>query len=107
MDFTVNANGTLVMIASSRLHSPDAVLIFLSNNKVYGDTPHRLPLAELETRWEIVEDHPYRQGNPETMSIDPTMHSLFGASKVAADVLVHEYGRYWGMSKSLIAVKVA
>jgi CDP-paratose 2-epimerase len=96
-DFTVNANGTSVMVESTRRHSPDAVFIFLSTNKVYGDTPNRLPLVEKATRWEIAEDHPYKQGIPETMSIDHTMHSLFGASKVAADVLVQEYGRYFGM----------
>jgi CDP-paratose 2-epimerase len=97
VDFTVNANGTSVMLESTRRHSPEAVFIFLSTNKVYGDTPNRLPLVELETRWEIADDHPYRPGIPETMSIDHTMHSLFGASKVAADVLVQEYGRYFGM----------
>ena len=96
-DFTVNANGTSVMLESVRRHSPDAVFIFLSTNKVYGDTPNRLPLVEKATRWEIADDHAYRQGIPETMSIDHTMHSLFGASKVAADVLVQEYGRYFGM----------
>jgi len=96
-DFTVNANGTSVMLESARLHCPEAVFIFLSTNKVYGDTPNRLPLVEKETRWEIADDHPYKPGIPETMSIDHTMHSLFGASKVAADVLVQEYGRYFGM----------
>jgi CDP-paratose 2-epimerase len=96
-DFTVNANGTSVMLESTRLHCPEAVFIFLSTNKVYGDTPNRLPLVEKETRWEISDDHPYKPGIPETMSIDHTMHSLFGASKVAADVLVQEYGRYFGM----------
>jgi CDP-paratose 2-epimerase len=96
-DFTVNANGTSVMVESTRRHSPDSVFIFVSTNKVYGDTPNRLPLVEKPTRWEISEDHPYKQGIPETMSIDHTMHSLFGASKVAADVLVQEYGRYFGM----------
>ena len=97
VDFTVNANGTSVMVESTRRHSPDAVFIFVSTNKVYGDTPNRLPLVELETRYEIAEGHPYQAGIPETMSIDHTMHSLFGASKVAADVLVQEYGRYFGM----------
>ena len=97
VDFTVNANGTSVMLESTRRHAPDAVFIFLSTNKVYGDTPNRLPLVEQETRWEIAADHPYQPGIPETMSIDHTMHSLFGASKVAADVLVQEYGRYFGM----------
>ena len=96
-DFTVNANGTSVMLESVRRYAPNAVFIFVSTNKVYGDTPNRLPLVEKATRWEIADDHPYKQGIPETMSIDHTMHSLFGASKVAADVLVQEYGRYFGM----------
>lgn len=98
MDFTVNANGTLVMLEMTRLHCPDAVFIFTSTNKVYGDNPNFLPLVELETRWEIAEDHAYfKNGIDEEMSIDHTKHSLFGASKVAADVLVQEYGRYFGM----------
>jgi CDP-paratose 2-epimerase len=97
-DFTVNANGTLTLLEAARKHAPKAVFIFTSTNKVYGDTPNRLPLVEKETRWEIAEDHPYsRHGIDETMSIDQTKHSLFGASKVAADVLVQEYGRYFGM----------
>src|SRR5437868_6826745 len=96
-DFTVNANGTLVMLQATRTHAPDAVFIFVSTNKVYGDTPNRLPLVELDTRYEIAKDHAYQAGIPESMSIDHTMHSLFGASKVAADVLVQEYGRYFGM----------
>jgi len=98
MDFTVNANGTLVMLEMTRLHCPDAVFIFTSTNKVYGDNPNFLPLVEHETRWEIAEDHVYHEnGIDELMSIDHTKHSLFGASKVAADVLVQEYGRYFGM----------
>jgi CDP-paratose 2-epimerase len=96
-DFTVNANGTLVLLEATRQFCPDAVFIFTSTNKVYGDTPNRLPLMELPTRWEIDPAHPYQQGIPEEMSIDQTKHSLFGASKVAADVLVQEYGRYFGM----------
>jgi CDP-paratose 2-epimerase len=97
MDFTVNANGTSVMLEATRRYAPDAVFIFTSTNKVYGDLPNELPLVELETRWEIAPGHPYEKGIPETMSIDRSMHSLFGASKVAADVLVQEYGRYFGM----------
>lgn len=98
MDFTVNANGTLVMLEMTRLHCPEAVFIFTSTNKVYGDNPNYLPLIEGETRWEIAEDHAYfKNGIDENMSIDHTKHSLFGASKVAADVLVQEYGRYFGM----------
>ncbi len=96
-DFTVNANGTLNVLEAARQHCPEAVFIFTSTNKVYGDTPNRLPLRELETRWEIDPAHAYREGIGETMSIDQTKHSLFGASKVAADVLVQEYGRYFGM----------
>jgi CDP-paratose 2-epimerase len=97
VDFTVNAQGTLVLLEATRQFAPDATFIFVSTNKVYGDTPNFLPLVELETRWEIDPDHAYVNGIPETMSIDHTMHSLFGASKVAADVLVQEYGRYFGM----------
>jgi len=96
-DFTVNANGTSVMLEATRKFAPNAVFIFMSTNKVYGDRPNQLPLVELETRWEIDPGHEYANGIPETMSIDSTMHSLFGASKVAADVLVQEYGRYFGM----------
>jgi len=96
-DFTVNANGTLVLLENTRKNCPDAVFIFCSTNKVYGDTPNLLPLVEQELRWEIEETHPYHQGIDETMSIDQCKHSLFGASKVAADVLVQEYGRYFGM----------
>lgn len=97
MDFTVNANGTLVLLEATRQFSPKAVFIFTSTNKVYGDTPNRLPLLEEELRWEIDPAHEYAPGIPESMSIDHTLHSLFGASKVAADVLVQEYGRYFGM----------
>src|SRR5450759_916932 len=96
-DFTVNANGTAVVLEETRRTSPDAVFIFTSTNKVYGDTPNRLPLVELEKRWEIDPAHPYANGIREDMSIDATLHSLFGASKVAADILVQEYGRYFGM----------
>jgi CDP-paratose 2-epimerase len=97
-DFTVNANGTLVLLEMTRRFCPDAVFIFCSTNKVYGDTPNALPLVERETRWEIAESHPYyAHGIDESMSIDSCKHSLFGASKVAADVLVQEYGRYFGM----------
>jgi CDP-paratose 2-epimerase len=97
-DFSVNANGTLNLLELTRIHCPEAVFIFTSTNKVYGDTPNYLPLVELETRWEISESHPYyKHGIDEQMSIDHTKHSLFGASKIAADVLVQEYGRYFGM----------
>ncbi len=97
-DFTVNANGTLVLLEMTRQYSPNAVFIFTSTNKVYGDIPNSLPLVELETRWEIEDKHPYfKEGIDERMSIDNCKHSLFGASKVAADVAVQEYGRYFGM----------
>src|SRR5260370_598274 len=96
-DFTVNANGTLNLLEAARQFSPEAPFIFTSTNKVYGDTPNRLPLRELEKRWEIEPGHDYEEGISETMSIDYTKHSLFGASKVAGDILVQEYGRYFGM----------
>jgi len=96
-DFAVNANGTLNLLEAARRFSPDAPFIFTSTNKVYGDTPNRLPFKELPTRWEIEQGHEYEQGISETMSIDYSKHSLFGASKAAADLLVQEYGRYFGM----------
>ena len=96
-DFTINANGTLVLLEATRRFAPEAVFIFTSTNKVYGDTPNRLPLVEQETRWEIDPAHPFWVGIDETMSIDDSTHSLFGASKAAADLLVQEYGRYFHM----------
>ncbi len=97
-DFTINANGTLNLLEFTRRYCPEAVFIFTSTNKVYGDNPNLLPLVELETRWEVAPDHPYyARGIDERMSLDHTTHSLFGASKVAADVLVQEYGRYFNM----------
>lgn len=96
-DFTVNANGTLVLLENTRQICPEAVFIFCSTNKVYGDTPNTLPLVEQELRWEIEQTHRYTQGIDESMSIDRSKHSLFGASKVAADILVQEYGRYFGI----------
>lgn len=97
-DFSVNANGTLNLLEFARQHCADAVFIFTSTNKVYGDNPNFLPLEEHEMRWEAHESHPYfKNGIDENMSIDQTKHSLFGASKVAADILVQEYGRYFGM----------
>jgi CDP-paratose 2-epimerase len=98
-DFTINATGTLNLLELTRLHCEKAVFIFTSTNKVYGDTPNRLPLEELETRWEISKEHQYAEkGIDELMSIDQTKHSLFGASKVAADVLCQEYGKYFNMN---------
>jgi CDP-paratose 2-epimerase len=99
LDFEVNAVGTLNLLELTHRHSPKATFIFTSTNKVYGDNPNKLPLVELETRWEVDPSHAYAaHGIDEAMSIDQTMHSLFGASKVAADVLVQEYGRYFGMN---------
>jgi CDP-paratose 2-epimerase len=97
-DFTVNANGTLNLLECTRKFAPKATFIFTSTNKVYGDRPNSLPLVELGQRWEIDPSHAYNVGIAEDMSLDQTTHSLFGASKVAADVLVQEYGRYFGMN---------
>lgn len=97
-DFSVNAVGTLVMLESVRQYAPNATFIFTSTNKVYGDAPNYLPLIEKDTRWEIDENHPFSKGINESMSLDQTLHSVFGASKVAADVIVQEYGRYFGMN---------
>jgi CDP-paratose 2-epimerase len=96
-DFTVNANGTLNMLEAVRHEKPDATFIHMSTNKVYGDRPNFLPLIETETRLELPEDHKFYGGIDTSMSIDRTMHSVFGASKVAADVMVQEYGRYFDM----------
>jgi CDP-paratose 2-epimerase len=97
-DFSVNATGTLILLEAARRHSPDAVFIFTSTNKVYGDAPNRLPLVELETRWEPAPTHPYAaHGIDEEMSLDQCMHSVFGASKLGADVMTQEYGRYFGL----------
>jgi CDP-paratose 2-epimerase len=97
MDFTVNANGTSVLLEATRRYAPDATFIFCSTNKVYGDLPNFLPLVELEERLELPEDHRYFRGIDTSMSIDGSTHSLFGVSKAAADLLVQEYGRYFGM----------
>lgn len=95
-DFSVNATGTLVLLEATRKYAPDAVFIFTSTNKVYGDLPNGLPLIETQTRWELDPGHAWSQhGIDETMSIDQSKHSLFGASKVSADILVQEYGRYF------------
>ena len=101
MDFTVNANGTLALLEATRKFAPRAPFIFTSTNKVYGDTPNILPLQELNTRWEIDPAHKFWNGIDETMSIDQSIHSVFGASKVAADVLVQEYGRYFSMATAV------
>jgi CDP-paratose 2-epimerase len=96
-DFGVNATGTLNLLEAARKFCPDAPFVFTSTNKVYGDAPNQLPLREMESRWEIEDEHEYQPGISETMAIDQTKHSLFGASKLAADVLVQEYGRYFGI----------
>lgn len=95
-DFDTNAVGTLNLLESARRFCPSAPFVHLSTNKVYGDGPNRIPLREGETRWEYADDR-YANGIPESYSIDHTLHSLFGASKVAADVMVQEYGRYFDM----------
>jgi CDP-paratose 2-epimerase len=96
-DFSVNALGTLNLLQALRESKPEASFIFTSTNKVYGDRPNYLPLEDTGSRLELPPDHEYHGGIPTSMSIDHTMHSLFGASKVAADVLVQEYGRYFDM----------
>lgn len=96
-DFGVNANGTLNLLQAARNHASDATFIFCSTNKVYGDLPNQLPLVETDSRLELPEDHQYHKGIDTTMSIDRSTHSLFGVSKVAADLLVQEYGRYFDM----------
>jgi CDP-paratose 2-epimerase len=96
-DFEINANGTLNLLEYTRKYCPAAVFIFTSTNKVYGDIPNSLPLIELDKRWELPNDHFFYNGIDESMSIDNCLHSLFGASKAAADILVQEYGRYFGL----------
>jgi CDP-paratose 2-epimerase len=96
-DFSVNANGTLNLLEATRTHCPEAPFIYISTNKVYGDTPNQLPFGEHEQRWEIDPTHTYAKGIREDMSIDHSLHSLFGVSKAAADLLVQEYGRYFGL----------
>jgi CDP-paratose 2-epimerase len=95
-DFDVNATGTLNLLEAARRHCPEAPFVFMSTNKVYGDAPNELQLVELPTRWDYA-DPAYHQGIDETMRIDHSKHSLFGASKAAADLMVQEYGRYFGM----------
>jgi CDP-paratose 2-epimerase len=94
-DFTVNANGTLNLLEAHRRHVPDATFVFTSTNKVYGDLPNALPLEELETRLDLPVEHRYYEGIDTSMSIDSSMHSLFGVSKAASDLMVQEYGRYF------------
>jgi CDP-paratose 2-epimerase len=96
-DFTINANGTLILLEAARQHTPDATFIFTSTNKVYGDRPNFLPLEEHAARLELPSEHRWYEGIDTNMSIDLTTHSLFGVSKAAADLLVQEYGRYFHM----------
>ena len=101
-DFTINANGTLILLENFRKYSPEGVFIFTSTNKVYGDTPNRLPLVEKEIRFEIDKSHRFfKNGIDESMSIDDSKHSLFGVSKVSADILVQEYGRYFNLKTGI------
>lgn len=97
-DFSVNATGTLILLEAFRQYAPSAVFIFTSTNKVYGDRPNTLSLIELKTRYELPHGHRYYNGIDERMSIDDTLHSVFGASKVSADVMVQEYGKYFGLN---------
>jgi len=96
-DFSINATGTLLLLENYRKYNPDAVFIFTSTNKVYGDAPNQLPLIELKDRYELPRDHPYHNGIDESMSIDNSKHSIFGASKVSADIMVQEYGKYFNL----------
>ena len=98
VDFAINATGTLNLLEMTRKYCPEAVFIFTSTNKVYGDRPNTLPLIEHESRYEIEANHPYAEyGIDESMGVDQTKHSVFGASKTSADILVQEYGRYFNM----------
>ena len=100
LDFEVNATGTLNLLEATRQFAADAVFCHMSTNKVYGDAPNELPLRELDTRWEYAREEDY-DGIDESCRIDQTMHSLFGASKTAADVLAQEYGRYFGLKTGI------
>ncbi|QEG41947.1 NAD-dependent epimerase/dehydratase family protein [Roseimaritima ulvae] len=100
LDFEVNANGTLNLLEATRHHAPDAVFCHMSTNKVYGDAPNERPLKELDTRWEYADLADFN-GIDESCRIDQTMHSLFGASKTAADVLAQEYGKYFGLKTGI------
>jgi len=95
-DFDTNAVGTLNLLEAARQYCPEAPFVYMSTNKVYGDVPNSIRMRELDTRWDY-DDTQYQYGIPESFSIDQSKHSLFGASKVAADVMVQEYGRYFGM----------
>jgi CDP-paratose 2-epimerase len=101
-DFTINALGTLYLLEAAREFCSDATFIFTSTNKVYGDTPNRLPLKETDTRWELDPKHIFsKDGINESMTIDQSKHSVFGASKVAADIMCQEYGKYFGIKTGI------
>ena len=97
IDFTINALGTLILLKNFKKYCPGAVFVFTSTNKVYGDRLNKLPLIEKKTRWELPKKHKYYQGIDESMSIDNCLHSFMGASKIAADILVQEYGKYFNL----------
>jgi CDP-paratose 2-epimerase len=101
LDFGVNADGTLVLLEAFRKYCPKAVFIYTSTNKVYGDRPNSLPLIELDKRYELPKEHQYYKGIDESMSIDNCLHSVFGASKAAADIMTQEYGRYFGLKTAI------
>lgn len=100
-DFTINALGTLIMLEAFRKFAPESVFVFTSTNKVYGDNPNKLPLKELETRYELRQDHKYFKGIDESMSLDDCTHSIFGVSKASADLMVQEYGRYFNLQTGI------
>lgn len=100
-DFTINAQGTLILLEAFRKLAPKAVFVFTSTNKVYGDNPNRLPLVELTTRYELPKKHKYFNGIDESMSIDDCTHSIFGVSKAGADLMVQEYGRYFNLKTGI------
>lgn len=100
-DFSINAGATLSLLEAYRTYCPDAVFLFTSTNKVYGDRPNSLPLIERATRYELPKNHQFYQGINESMSIDNTLHSVFGVSKTAADIMVQEYGKYFNLATGI------
>lgn len=100
-DFSINAQATLMLLENLRHHAKEATFIFTSTNKVYGDTPNRLPVIEKASRYELPKTHRYYQGIDESMSLDNCTHSIFGVSKASADLMVQEYGRYFGLHTTI------
>lgn len=100
-DFTINALGTLILLEAYRKYAPNAVFIYCSTNKVYGDNPNRLPFVELSSRYELPKGHRFHNGIDETMSLDDNTHSIFGVSKTAADLMAQEYGKYFGLKTGI------